>query len=169
MKYAETADVEAGFRPLSAEQGKKRCDELLEEAALSSTPAAHRQRPKPKKLVSCRMVRRVLVMARAAPRCSHGATQGSARRWAIAELDNRNSGTVGGTVPFETGKKAAGRRQQDRRSQPVNASAIGGIDVVVVKTRTGEAALGRRFGKKHPETGAKCANWWPAKRRGHCE
>ena len=33
MKYADVADVEAGFRPLDAEE-QKLCDDLLDEAGI---------------------------------------------------------------------------------------------------------------------------------------
>ena len=95
MKYAEAADVEAGFRPLSAEE-RERCEALLEEAALIIDACGAQVQAGAKRLVSCRMVRRVLGDGEGgAALFPTGATQGSASALGYSQSWTMNSGSVG--------------------------------------------------------------------------
>lgn len=95
MKYAEAADVEAGFRPLSAEE-RERCEALLEEAALIIDACGAQAQAEAKKLVSCRMVRRVLGDGEGSGMLfPTGATQGSASALGYSQSWTMNSGSVG--------------------------------------------------------------------------
>ena len=59
MGYADLDDVESGFRTLSDEE-RNRCFYLLEEAAVIIDAYGREADPDVKRLVSCRMVRRLL-------------------------------------------------------------------------------------------------------------
>lgn len=57
--YATVEQVEAGFRELTQEE-RQRCEALLEEAAVLIDAVASEAAEDPKRVVSCRMVRRIL-------------------------------------------------------------------------------------------------------------
>lgn len=59
MMYATVQDVESGFRTLSDDE-KSRCAALLEEASAIIDAYASNSVDEQKKIVSCRMIRRVL-------------------------------------------------------------------------------------------------------------
>ena len=74
MKYANYEDVESGFRTLTSEE-RDSCEALLEEAAVIIDTYASGAEADRKKVVSCRMVRRVLSTSSAS--VPMGATQGT--------------------------------------------------------------------------------------------
>lgn len=98
MKYAEVSEVEAGFRPLDAEE-KTRCDALLEEAAIVVDAFNSEADAERKKLVSCRMVRRQLDAepgaAQNAVTFPMGASQGSASALGYSQTWSMPGGSVG--------------------------------------------------------------------------
>lgn len=79
MGYAVVEEVQAGFRTLTDEE-RERCTTLLEEAALVIDAYGKNADPTVKRLVSCRMVRRLLGDGTGGetPLYPMGATQGSA-------------------------------------------------------------------------------------------
>lgn len=96
MTYAEVFDVEAGFRTLSEDE-RARCNALLAEAAIlldAYNPAAA---DGAKRLVSCRMVRRVLGDGSGgdAPLYPMGASQGSASALGYTQSWTVSGGSVG--------------------------------------------------------------------------
>lgn len=121
MKYAETADVEAGFRTLSAEEREK-CDALLEEAALIIDACSAQAEAEAKKLVSCRMVRRVLGDGEGgAALFPTGATQGSASALGYSQSWTMNSGTVGELYLSKLEKRLLGAGNKIGARGPVEA------------------------------------------------
>lgn len=95
MKYAEVSDVEAGFRPLDAEESQ-RCEALLEEAAVVIDAFNAEAAEDRKKLVSCRMVRRQLDTGGTdAPLYPLGASQGSASALGYTQNWTMSGGSVG--------------------------------------------------------------------------
>lgn len=94
MKYAETADVEAGFRPLDVDE-RIRCSVLLEEAAVIIDTYSETADPARKKLVSCRMVRRQLDTGGGAGMYPLGASQGSASALGYTQNWTMSGGAVG--------------------------------------------------------------------------
>ena len=97
MKYADVADVEAGFRPLDAEE-QKLCDDLLDEAGIVIDAYNQDADEERKRLVSCRMVRRQLDAGPGADQNAvtfpMGASQGSA-----SALGYQQSWTMCSTSP----------------------------------------------------------------------
>ncbi len=93
MGYADLDDVESGFRTLSGEE-RNRCFYLLEEAAVIIDAYGREADPDVKRLVSCRMVRRLLGDGTGGetPLYPMGATQGSA-----TALGYTQSWTMGGS------------------------------------------------------------------------
>lgn len=95
MVYATVDDVAAGFRELTDEE-LTRCAALLEEAAIlidAHGAAADKER---KKLVSCRMVRRVLGEGSTdAPLYPLGATQGTVSAMGYSQSWTMSSGSSG--------------------------------------------------------------------------
>ena len=95
MKYAETADVEAGFRSLDADE-KTRGDALLEEAAIVIDAFNADAAPDRKKLVSCRMVRRQLgADSQSAGMFPAGASQGTVSALGYSQSWTMSGGAVG--------------------------------------------------------------------------
>ena len=93
MTYAEVFDVEAGFRALSKDE-QERCSALLSEAAVIIDAYNPDAGEDAKRLVSCRMVRRLLGDGTGGetPLYPMGATQGSA-----TALGYTQSWTMGGS------------------------------------------------------------------------
>lgn len=93
MGYADLDDVESGFRTLSGEE-RNHCFYLLEEAAVIIDAYGREADPDVKRLVSCRMVRRLLGDGTGGetPLYPMGATQGSA-----TALGYTQSWTMGGS------------------------------------------------------------------------
>ena len=91
MGYADLDDVESGFRTLSDEE-RNRCFYLLEEAAVIIDAYGREADPDVKRLVSCRMVRRLLGDGTGGetPLYPMGATQGS-----VTALGYTQSWTMG--------------------------------------------------------------------------
>ena len=85
MGYADLDDVESGFRTLSDEE-RNRCFYLLEEAAAIIDAYGREADPDVKRLVSCRMVRRLLGDGTGGetPLYPMGATQGSATALSVS-------------------------------------------------------------------------------------
>jgi len=87
--YATVEQVEAGFRELSSEE-QERCEALLEEAAVLIDAVAPAAAADPKRVVSCRMVRRVLGDGAGTTIMPMGANQASitagpyTQQWTIA-------------------------------------------------------------------------------------
>lgn len=111
MKYADVADVEAGFRPLDAEE-QKLCDDLLDEAGIVIDAYNADADTERKKLVSCRMVRRQLD---AGPGASQnavtfpmGASQGSASALGYSQTWTMSGGSVGELYLSKLEKKLLG-------------------------------------------------------------
>lgn len=111
MKYADVADVEAGFRPLDAEE-QKLCDDLLDEAGIVIDAYNADADTERKKLVSCRMVRRQLD---AGPGASQnavtfpmGASQGSASAMGYSQTWTMSGGSVGELYLSKLEKKLLG-------------------------------------------------------------
>ena len=111
MKYADVADVEAGFRPLDAEE-QKLCDDLLDEAGIVIDAYNADADTERKKLVSCRMVRRQLD---AGPGASQnavtfpmGASQGSASALGYQQSWTMSGGSVGELYLSKLEKKLLG-------------------------------------------------------------
>ena len=103
MTYAEVFDVEAGFRTLTEDE-RGRCEALLGEAAiLIDTYNARR-------LVSCRMVRRVLGDGTGgdAPLYPMGASQGSASALGYTQSWTLTGGTAGELYLSKLDKKLLG-------------------------------------------------------------
>ena len=94
MGYATAADVASGFRSLSTEE-TARCEALLEEAAVLVDACSPGADPARKKLVSCRMVRRLLGEAEGSALYPTGATQGSASALGYTQSWSMTGGTVG--------------------------------------------------------------------------
>lgn len=108
MSYAAIEDVVAGFRPLSAEE-EARCAALLEEAAVLIDACAPNAPAARKKLVSCRMVRRLLGESeQTVPLFPAGATQGSASALGYSQSWTMNGGSVGELYLSKLEKKLLG-------------------------------------------------------------
>ena len=121
MSYAELQDVEAGFRVLSDDE-RSRCTALLSEAALiidTYNAGADADR---KRLVSCRMVRRLLGDGTGGetPLYPMGATQGSAtalgytQSWTMG-----SSGSAGELYLSKLEKKLLGAGNRIGAASPV--------------------------------------------------
>ena len=96
MLYATAEDVAAGFRNLSDDE-KDRCVSLLEEAAVIIDAYSAGADADRKKLVSCRMVRRVLGdgCGNDAPLYPLGSTQGSVSAMGYSQSWTMGSGSAG--------------------------------------------------------------------------
>lgn len=92
--YATVDDVAAGFRALSTEE-TARCEALLQEAAVLVDACSPGADPARKKLVSCRMVRRLLGEAEGGALYPTGATQGSASALGYTQSWSMAGGAVG--------------------------------------------------------------------------
>lgn len=111
MKYADVADVEAGFRPLDAEE-QKLCDDLLDEAGIVIDAYNADADAERKKLVSCRMVRRQLDAgpgaAQNAVTFPMGASQGAASALGYQQSWTMSGGSVGELYLSKLEKKLLG-------------------------------------------------------------
>lgn len=94
MGYATVDDVAAGFRALDAKE-TARCEALLEEAAVLIDACSQDADPARKKLVSCRMVRRLLGESEGGALYPTGATQGSASALGYTQSWTMSGGAVG--------------------------------------------------------------------------
>lgn len=111
MKYADVADVEAGFRPLDAEE-QKLCDDLLYEAGIVIDAYNQDADEERKRLVSCRMVRRQLDAGPGADQNAvtfpMGASQGSASALGYQQSWTMSGGSVGELYLSKLEKKLLG-------------------------------------------------------------
>ena len=96
MLYATAEDVAGGFRELSSDE-KDRCVSLLEEAAVIIDAYNAEADADRKKLVSCRMVRRILGDSGGndAPLYPLGSTQGSVSAMGYSQSWTMGSGSAG--------------------------------------------------------------------------
>ena len=121
MGYAIVEEVEVGFRTLTQEE-RERTAALLEEAALVIDAYGKDADPDVKRLVSCRMVRRLLGDGTGGetPLYPMGATQGSAtalgytQSWTMG-----SSGSAGELYLSKLGKKLLGAGNRIGAASPV--------------------------------------------------
>lgn len=109
MLYATAEDVAAGFRNLSDDE-KGRCVSLLEEAAVIIDAYSAAADADHKKLVSCRMVRRILGDGGGndAPFYPLGSTQGSVSAMGYSQSWTMGSGSAGELYLSKLEKKLLG-------------------------------------------------------------
>ena len=109
MLYATAEDVAAGFRNLSDDE-KDRCVSLLEEAAVIIDAYSAGADADRKKLVSCRMVRRVLGdgCGNDAPLYPLGSTQGSVSAMGYSQSWTMSGGSSGELYLSKLEKKLLG-------------------------------------------------------------
>ncbi len=108
MKYAQVADVEAGFRPLDGEE-RIRCDALLDEASIVIDACNSEAPEENKALVACRMVRRQLGDGgQTAGMYPIGASQGSASALGYSQSWTMAGGSVGELYLSKLDKKLLG-------------------------------------------------------------
>lgn len=92
--YAKTADVEAGFRALDAEE-QNRCSALLTEAGVLIDAVALDATLDAKRVASCRMVRRAIGDGSTARAFPLGATQGGVSALGYAQNWTLSGGSTG--------------------------------------------------------------------------
>lgn len=109
MVYAETADVEAGFRALSKDE-QTRCAALLSEAAIIIDAHNPDASADAKRLVSCRMVRRQLGTESDSGGVSFpmGSTQGTATALGYSQSWTMGGGALGELYLSKLDKKLLG-------------------------------------------------------------
>lgn len=109
MTYAEVFDVEAGFRTLTEDE-RGRCEALLGEAAILIDTYNPDAGDNARRLVSCRMVRRVLGdgIGGDAPLYPMGASQGSASALGYTQSWTLTGGTAGELYLSKLDKKLLG-------------------------------------------------------------
>ena len=109
MGYATVQEVADGFRRLSDEE-RERCAAMLEEAAILIDACRADVDNERKRLVSCRMVRRVLGdgMGEGAPLYPMGATQGSASALGYSQSWTLSGGSSGELYLSKTEKRLLG-------------------------------------------------------------
>ena len=103
MKYANYEDVESGFRTLTSEE-RDSCEALLEEAAVIIDTYASGAETDRKKIVSCRMVRRVLSTSSAS--VPMGATQGTVSAGPYSQTWTLGAGLAMGELYLSKTEKA---------------------------------------------------------------
>lgn len=118
MGYADLDDVESGFRTLSGEE-QNRCFYLLEEAAAIIDAYGREADPNVKRLVSCRMVRRLLGDGSEMPVYPMGATQGSASVLGYTQSWTMGSGSAGELYLSKLEKKLLGAGDRIGAASPV--------------------------------------------------
>ena len=108
MRYAEAADVAAGFRELSDEE-QERCGALLDEAGLIIDAYHAEADAERKRLVSCRMVRRQLgAEGDSSARFPLGSTQGTMSAMGYSQSWTMGSGSSGELYLSKLEKKLLG-------------------------------------------------------------
>ena len=109
MLYATAEDAAGGFRELNSEE-KARCISLLEEAAVIIDAYSAAADADHKKLVSCRMVRRILGDGGGndAPLYPLGSTQGSVSAMGYSQSWTMGSGSAGELYLSKLEKKLLG-------------------------------------------------------------
>ena len=108
MRYAEAADVAAGFRALSAEE-QERCGALLYEAGLIIDAYNAAADVECKRLVSCRMVRRQLgAEGDSSAQFPLGSTQGTMSAMGYSQSWTMGSGSSGELYLSKLEKKLLG-------------------------------------------------------------
>lgn len=120
MRYADAAAVAAGFRTLTDEE-QARADALLEEAAVLIDAVAADAKEDAKRVVSCRMVRRVLGDGTGGdmPLYPMGASQGSATALGYTQSWTMSGGTSGELYISRTERRllGAGNCRRGRRQR----------------------------------------------------
>ena len=118
MRYAEAADVAAGFRELTVEE-QERCGALLYEAGLIIDAYNADADCEAKRLVSCRMVRRQLgAQGDSSAQFPLGSTQGTLSAMGYSQSWTMGTGSSGELYLSKLERQAAGRGRPHRRSQP---------------------------------------------------
>ena len=107
MAYATVDDVAAGFRVLDADE-REMCGALLEEAAVIIDAYNENAQEDRKKVVSCRMVRRVMGEGENAQSLPYGATQGSISAGGYSQSWTIGSGSSGELYMEKTEKTILG-------------------------------------------------------------
>ena len=107
MKYATIANVQAGFRPLDADE-RELCDELLEEAAVIIDAYNQNADEDAKRVVSCRMVRRAIGDGTGGQALPLGATQGSIAAGGYSQSWTISGGSAGELYLGKVDKKLLG-------------------------------------------------------------
>lgn len=120
--YAEIADVEAGFRPLSEDE-QARCAALLDEAGVIIDAYNSEAGADAKRLVSCRMVRRQLGMGDGDEAVTFpvGSTQGTASALGYSQSWTISGGSAGELYISKLEKKLLGAGSQIGSYSPVEA------------------------------------------------
>ena len=122
MRYADAAAVAAGFRTLTEEE-QARADALLEEAAVLIDAVAAAAKEDAKRVVSCRMVRRVLGDGTGGdmPLYPMGASQGSATALGYSQSWTMNGGTSGELYISRTERRLLGAGNRIGAHSPLEA------------------------------------------------
>lgn len=107
MRYATVTDVQAGFRPLEADEISI-CDALLEESAVIIDSYNQNADENAKKLVSCRMVRRAIGDSTGGQTLPLGATQGSIAAGGYSQSWTISGGSAGELYLGKVEKKLLG-------------------------------------------------------------
>ena len=94
--YATLEDIESGFRTLTTEE-ETACTALLEEAAIIIDSMARNAPVDAKKVVSCRMIRRVIA-GMSSQSVPMGATQGTVTAGPYSQTWNYGSGASSGEL-----------------------------------------------------------------------
>ena len=115
MTYANVAQVEAGFRTLTADE-RTACEEMLEEAALLIDAYNDQASLDVKRIVSCRIIRRALGNGSAS--VPIGATQGSMTAGPYTQSWTMSGGSTGELYLGRTDKKLLGVGNQIGFSNP---------------------------------------------------
>lgn len=120
MMYATVEQVQAGFRPLDADE-QSRCLALLEEAAVMIDACSRQAPADAKRLVSCRMVRRVLGAgaADAVNFAPVGAQQGSASALGYTQSWTMGGGSLGELYLAKAEKRLLGAGDRIGSRSPV--------------------------------------------------
>lgn len=145
MGYAIVEEVEVGFRTLTQEE-RERTAALLEEAALVIDAYGKDADPDVKRLVSCRMVRRLLGDGTGGetPLYPMALPRGPLQRWAIPRAGPWAAAAVPGSCTSPSWKKSCWVRAtaSARPARWRGFAMLRGIDVVLYeKHQTGEDAF----------------------------
>ncbi len=116
--YAEVQDVEAGFRTLSKEE-QTRCAALLSEAAVIIDHYNPDADANTRRVVSCRMVRRLLGDGENGVSFPMGATQGTATALGYSQSWTMGSGSAGELYLSKLEKKLLGVGSRIGASSPL--------------------------------------------------
>lgn len=121
--YATVEQVEAGFRPLDADE-QAICTRLLEEAGVLIDAAAPGASADAKQVVSCRMVRRALGDGETGTVFPLGATQGSVAAGGYTQSWTMASGASGELYLGKAEKLILGAQNKIGAYSPVEGMAV---------------------------------------------